>query len=480
MTARGWRIGAPDVVFGVVLGLGLVVGRTGFLEDPGTFWHLRLGREILATGRVPVADTFTSTRYGTPWVDQSWGFDVLLAGIVERWGWPGAVAATALALAWIYGLLACGLLRDGFTGLVAGVVAILAAGLGAIHFLTRPHLFTFAFVLATQRLCRSFHERGGASIWLIPAIVAVWANVHGGFLAGPLIVATAAIGQAISGLSEAESRRRLRVLVMVFMATLAAPLLNPYGMELYRHVHDVLSGSQVTDLIDEYRPSPFGDPKARVLEWVILAFVGLPILSRGKPSRYDLAQTLVWLHLALVSIRHAPLFAFAMAPALATLIDGMLSRPEGAPEPRPGWMPWSIVASLGVLAATAAGCVSGGPNPAHWPLSAVAVLDRQPVGARLFHEQDWGGLIESECRPVRAAYLDDRFELWGRKPILEYVDVLTGGPAWDRVRDRDQIELVWLRPDRGLVKRLLDDPDWEPAHRDAGSVLFRKRQRQPE
>ena len=61
----------------------------------------------------------------------------------------------------------------------------------------------------------------------------------------------------------------------------------------------------------------------------------------------------------------------------------------------------------------------------------MATLDRQPIAARLFHEQDWGGFLEAECQPIRRSYLDDRFELFGKEAIVEYVDVLTGGPAWD-------------------------------------------------
>ena len=102
----------------------------------------------------------------------------------------------------------------------------------------------------------------------------------------------------------------------------------------------------------------------------------------------------------------------------------------------------------------------------------MATLDRQPASARLFHEQDWGGFIEAECRPIRRSYLDDRFELFGKDAIIEYVDVLTGGPVWDTVRDRDRIDMVWLRPDRGLAKRLLKEPGWSVLYRDKVSILF--------
>ena len=68
--------------------------------------------------------------------------------------------------------------------------------------------------------------------------------------------------------------------------------------------------------------------------------------------------------------------------------------------------------------------------------------------------------------------VDDRFELFGKASILEYVDVLAGGPVWDTVRDRDKIDMVWVRPDRGLAKRLLKEPDWTVIYRDKISILF--------
>src|SRR5690349_6073598 len=103
----------PDLVFGVVLAAVLIGGRTGLLNDPGTFWHARLGRDILASGRVPRVDTLTYTRPGVSWVDQSWAFDVALALVVDRAGWSAAIALAALGLAALYAALARSLIRDG-------------------------------------------------------------------------------------------------------------------------------------------------------------------------------------------------------------------------------------------------------------------------------------------------------------------------------------------------------------------------------
>jgi hypothetical protein len=464
--------GPSDLVFALVLLFVLVGGRHALFNDPGTLWHLRLGRDILSTGAVPRADTLTFTRSSTPWVDQSWGFDVILAILVDRAGWPWAVALTGILLAGIYAGLTRGLVRDGISPVVAVTVAILMAAVGCIHFLIRPHLFTLALVFLTLRCCQRQHARGGWIVAWVPLMTAVLANLHGGFLALPAIVATAAIGHAVSGPWDRARGRTVAVFAFAFLASCLAALLNPHGWGLYRHVGSLLVSSGVTSLISEYQPAPFGQPEARVLELVVLALVGLPAVASRRIDRYHLVHLLVWLHLALTSIRYAPLFALVAAAPLALLLDSLpLSFRTEWIEHRRKTL-WRPALATSLLLLVASGLRLGGFDNQKWPFSALATLNSQPPSRHLFHEQDWGGLIASECRPVRPYSVDDRFELFGKDAILEYVDALTGGPVWDKVRDRDQIDLVWVKPGRGLARRLLEDPGWTVLHRDAVSVLF--------
>ena len=200
--------------------------------------------------------------------------------------------------------------------------------------------------------------------------------------------------------------------------------------------------------------------------------IALPVVSSRRIDRYQLVHVLVWLHLALTTIRNAPFFAMAAAPALATLIDGLPLSSRGSWKRDDRGSVWPAVATIIVMGLVAVGVRLGGYDPKKWPLEAIATLDRQPASARLFHEQDWGGLIEAGTCPVRRAYVDDRFELFGKDAIVEYVDAMTGGPTWDAVRDRDRIDLVWLRPERGLARRLLKESGWSILYRDEVSVLF--------
>ena len=467
--------GPDDVVFALLLVLVLVGGRHSLLNDPGTPWHLRLGREIRATGTVPRQDTLTFTRSGEPWVDPYWGFELLLATVVDNAGWSAAIALTAVGLAGLYAAMARGLVADGITPPVAVIVAILAAAIGAIHFLIRPHLFTFLFIYLTLRDCQEQHERGGRGIFRVPIYTAILANIHGGFVALPVIVATAGLGHAISGRWDTPRRRRVMEFATAFAISCLAGLANPHGIKLYSHVWYLLVTSGLTSLIDEYQPAPFGKAETIIFEGMLLALVALPVVSSRRIARYQLAHVMVWLHLALTSIRNAPLFAIAAAPALASLIEGLPLSTRSSWKRDERASIWPAVAAGVLLIAAAGGVHLGGFDHRKWPIAAMATLDRQPASARIFHEQDWGGLIEAECRPTRRSYLDDRFEIFGKEGIVEYVDVLTGGPAWDTVRDRDRIDLVWLRPDRGLARRLLKEAGWGVLYRDEVSILFARR-----
>ncbi|GIW88002.1 MAG: hypothetical protein KatS3mg108_2326 [Isosphaeraceae bacterium] len=467
-------------VFVLVSLLGFLAGPRGFLGDPGTYWHLRLGREILGSGEVPRFDTLTKSRWGTPWVDQSWLFDAGYAALIDRLGWGAVVVATALLLGAVYAGLARWLVFRGASPTAAVASALVAAALGSVHFLSRPHLFTFAGVLATLVLCDLIHRGRVAWAWALPPLVALWANLHGGFLAGPLIVLSAAGYEAFAGLID-----RSRWLVAVrFLLTglgcLAAALINPYGWALYEHVLGLLVSSRVTDLIIEYQPVRWGQPELLLLEAVVMGLIVLPLATRHRPSPYDLTHALIWMHLGLASIRNLPLFGLAVAPVLAPMLDAAL-RPFTTAWPHQvtcrdalrGWAA-AITAATWIAALGYAGQTRS-PDPQRWPFAGLDVLNSLPFDAALFHEQDWGGLIESESNPRRLAWLDDRFELWGRQPIIDYAEALRGGGAWDELLEREQFTLAWLRPGRGLARRLDRDPAWVPVHRDPISVLYRRR-----
>ena len=135
----------------------------------------------------------------------------------------------------------------------------------------------------------------------------------------------------------------------------------------------------------------------------MLALVGLPGVSSRRIDRYQLAHVLVWLHLALTSIRNAPLFALAAAPALAAVarrpapVVAAIAGPSRDRTPVWSGRPRRSACSILVVPRASARRV----RPRATGRSRRCRPEPAAVLARLFHEQDWGGLIEAECRPIR-------------------------------------------------------------------------------
>ena len=155
-------------------------------------YHLRAGGEILDGGGIPTTDTWTFTALGQPWLDQQWGAQVILAAVYRLAGWTGLVLLRALLVGLMFGLrlpglpsfAALDLRRAAWLTLAAFVVSAVALAL-------RPQLFgmvLFALVLLVLVADGAHRPR---LLWAIPVIVAVWANLHGSFFLGPVVLGLA-------------------------------------------------------------------------------------------------------------------------------------------------------------------------------------------------------------------------------------------------------------------------------------------------
>ena len=111
------------------------------------------------------------------------------------------VLFTALVIAIVFSWTFRMLLRRGTNVFVAIVLLLLAASAAMIHFLARPHVVTWLFTVAWFWILESSEKgcfasdfessaaseaspRRGWMLWLLPPLMLVWVNLHGGFLLG--------------------------------------------------------------------------------------------------------------------------------------------------------------------------------------------------------------------------------------------------------------------------------------------------------
>lgn len=249
-------------------------------------YQLRAGGEILDSRAIPTVDTWTFTVPGTAWTDQQWGAQVLLAVAYRLGGWTGLallraglVALTCWLLARLVAIRAPRLGAMGRTLLVLAAFTVMATALAL-----RPQLFAIPlFVLTLVLLAdRSGHPRG---IWAIPVITLAWANLHGSF---PLVFVLLGLGL----LGELLDRRDPRPLGVVTLASVAATLLNPFGLGVWGYVLRISTNSTIASRVSEWRPPSLTDPAGAVFWLSIVAVVGFLALRAWRRRRMDPSEPL--------------------------------------------------------------------------------------------------------------------------------------------------------------------------------------------
>jgi hypothetical protein len=172
-------------------------------------YHLRAGGDILDGAGIPRADAWTFTALGQPWLDQQWGAQVILAAVYRLAGWTGLVLLRALLVGLLSALVlqfcrvrGADLRRAAWLTLAAFVVSAVALGL-------RPQLFGMV-LLALVLLVLALRRDRPRLMWSIPVIVAVWANLHGSFFLGPVVVGLAWLEDLAERSPRAARRSRRR------------------------------------------------------------------------------------------------------------------------------------------------------------------------------------------------------------------------------------------------------------------------------
>src|SRR5580765_2228472 len=197
----------------------LFQGYQKLFRDSDAGWHIRTGEAILATGTLPRTDPYSFTRAGHSWFAWEWLADVAGGGIHRTLGLKGVAVFYAAAISmgvWLWFRLHWAL---GGNFLIACAMAPLLLSTCNIHWLARPHVLGWLFLLGAMFPRTSLAETG--------AMTVLWANIHPSFF--------------FAALRAQHPWRRAAILALVA----AAALLNPYGPALYVHVWRYLTDSEL-------------------------------------------------------------------------------------------------------------------------------------------------------------------------------------------------------------------------------------------
>jgi hypothetical protein len=473
-------------------------GARTLLGDGDTGWHIRTGEWILAHGQVPRQDIFSFTRPDQTWYAWEWLSDVLMGWSHQVGGMQavvlGAIALICLTFALLYRLVRrkCG------SALIAFVLTAVAAAGSSIHWLARPHLFTMLFLVIFYSILEGGRMR---LLFILPVAAAIWTNLHGGFLAGILLICAYAGGESICALAARRSEDRRAAIGrswrygLAALACLAASFINPYGWRLHAHLIRFLTNPAYFQNIAEFTSISFRHPLAPFFELMLLLAAAAAFWSVVQRRFIPFLLLAGYTHLALLSIRNIPLFMIVAVPpvglALAEWLRHLqeetagslsyrvfrgfdsLSRRLTAADAGPHWHIAGPAAIL-VLGATMYGHA---PSPRFqaeydsglYPVAALAALRDSD---RVFASDTWGGYLIYRRYPAKV-FVDGRSDFYGPAFETEYAEVLGVRYNWESTLAKHGVDTVLLAADAPLSSVLKASHNWRAVYDDGVAIVFR-------
>lgn len=523
-TAVRWFIpSVADLIFIAFAGV-LAFTRLSvrLLSDAGIGWHIRCGQLILDTHTVPRVDPFSSTMYGQPWFAWEWLFDVAVGWLDRAAGLNAVVLFAALVIASIFAWIFRLLLHRGRNLFLALVLMLLAASAAMIHLQARPHVMSWLFTLlwfwilgwSENQLGHNKSSSIPGLLWLLPPLMLIWVNLHGGFLAGLALLAIYWVSAAWQWLGPGRDRfedilrkiragQRFRTLTLIGLASAATTLINPYGFRLHIHIYRYLSNRFLMDHIDEFQSPNFHYAAQKCFAiLLLLTLVG----AAAKGRRIGLTHALVMMFAifsGLYASRNIPvsslLLVLVIGPWLSEAMQhyaemranqngsqfgrrsfaGFLQRMLAVDSSLRGDL-WPVVAVLLSCWIAAHGGALGARqlmnarfDSKRFPAAAVSYLEKQNVRGAVLAPDYWGGYLIYRLYPGVQVVVDDRHDLYGEQFLKSYLKMIHVEPDWQDLLNQHPAQYVLVPKGSALENILLETAQWRSVYTDDVAAIFR-------
>jgi hypothetical protein len=318
----------------LVAGVALCVDRN---RSGDLYLQLFTGRFISEHGFV-THDPFPTIGQGRPWLNQQWLSELGFYAAARSIGITGLTVLYAALIAAPLALVLYCIRRKGAAMMIATAALYVPGLLAIIH--PRAAGFTLlAFCILIALLLWVWRPRPVVgerrlrwAMIAIPILFGLWANLHGGFIAGLLLIGLATAGLAADnrrGLPDAIARHRVALLALVgAVAAVTVTLATPLGSAIWSYVFSFRKPA-ISLATTEWQPVTQSPPAIAYLA-IVTGFAAWLWWRSPRPRR--LMPLLIaggFVLFAAASMRNL----IFVAPALAFLIA--CSAPDRAtPQPR--------------------------------------------------------------------------------------------------------------------------------------------------
>ena len=461
-----------------------------FTNDGDLGRHITIGNYILDTGIIPTRDIFSNTLPGQRLVPHEWLAEVIFALAHRVMGLSGDVFVAALLGAFTILIVYQELIKRGNFRLVALFVAAWVTVVSSVHWLARPHMFTFFFVALWTYGLERFYKNEKIKSWIFPLLMLVWVNTHGAFIAGFVVLGTYIVDWLWEFLQGRGTKEMGKQLLLIGILSFAMTFINPAGIYLWGTSVGYVGNNFMTSHTVEYLSPDFHEKDV----WPFMFMVAFALFALMQERKLQVREALLlagWTILSLYSVRNMPLFAVITAPIYSALIqpwaEKMFNWLKQASGPREsenvlrGYV-WIVVPILffGIVLWRGIPIDQKGTGniflPNKMPVQAVNWLQKNPQDGKMFNHFIWGGYILYRMWPNEKVFIDGQTDFYGEALMRQYFDVINVNTNWEKILDQYQVSWLIIPRDETLAKYLysVDDDPWHVIYEDDTAVIFRR------
>jgi len=487
--------------------------------DTDTWWHLSAGQWIVENRQVLQQDIFSYTRAGEAWQYPGWLVEAPMFAIYQAFG-PGGLnmwtaAMVTLTFWFVWKTLSGGEFTRAF-------VVILAAAASGVFWAARPNMMTFLlagvflWILEEHREKWNAHSHNAGSsqetdlskgmvdggqptadhsrplanscrLWLLPILMVIWANSHGGFAVGFIYWGAYFVDGLVRWRVKSVKPMYVQLLAIMGLLMIVGVCINPSGPVMLLYPFKTIGIEVLQNFIQEWQSPNFHEWQVHPFIWLLLLTLGAVGISRKRISLVDFLLVAGLSYLGLIAARNIALFALVAPMVLTRHVQPFLEdigqrlrfrRPAKTPVRTQRWqsiLNWIILSVL-ILAVLLKSSlvIPRSVNQEHFeeslPVAAVAFLkEAQPEG-QLFNSYNWGGYL-MWALPEYPIFVDGRTDLYGDEIIGQWLQVVQRESGWEQVLDDWDARIILLEPSRPVVREL-EAKGWHLLYEDSLAMVY--------
>jgi hypothetical protein len=452
------------------------------------WWHLRTGLWILQNHAIPRTGLF-SQYSDLPWMASSWGFDVLLAAAYKAFGLraiPILLMGLKVALAVVTFLLARVARADVWTAVFLSAVAqYVIPDLQPVPSVLSILFFGIELWLLLQS------RRSGAlrSLFWLPPVFALWANLHIQFVAGLLLLGLFIIAlfleRALRSLGVTWLSKRIVQLPLAKVSAIAGlsvlcTFVTPYTFHLFPDVMKTLYSPVAFTYGVEMRSMSFRRPQ----EFALMLLVMAAFFALGRRRSLEVFELLALVAGTAIAFRIQRDAWLAVPPAVALLADGFHWEQVERKARNYGFRwekPLCAMLTITIFVAAALHLLdrSGlmGKISQDFPVKACNFIRDNHLPQPLFNTYSWGGFLIWYL-PEYPVAVDSRVDLYGDEILSQYFQVITGKDRLDTDPSLASARTLLLERQSGMADALVRLPalssQYRMMYRDDLAAVFVK------